>query len=551
MNKVLSLILSLLFAAGILSAQEQACVLSNPINSSETGVYKVLCMQNGNTMLLHMEPSKPVGVKIFDSTHKLIAVQEHECHELNTNTFKTSVFKGLFEINGEAVLFFQQPHINKQLLVRVRIDGTNGRITDEEIIGQSKSLAKPMQFYVMQNKRSDGYSVLYCTDVPQFKECEVTVKYYSNKHEITKEMPIPVDRKPYDYMGVVGADELPEGTCITLRFSELKVNGTFSGIGRDPKASVYEYYLGVYYIPKDSSIVHSRVLDLTTDFSPYYVHSTYNHFAKSVNILALSYRDILLRNGLEMLPSALTAVLFLKYDDESGDIHHNWINNQIANTYLKQRTDTNHWYQGIPVKYFTTKTGLSTVVSEAYNRHNSVETNARANVHETFFGNIGITQFDDEGEEIWGTVLPLSQYYKSYRQYYPPTELGKRYQDQDLFSDLPAQVHERQFVSLNVYARNNNHYIIANDLKENLNSNLAKPGDTVFSCLTASAVCYKVNRKNEVNKYSLLGECPEAEHRASFIEGADFDEKRGVYATLVQVRRGDYTALRMAWCKLD
>jgi hypothetical protein len=60
-----------------------------------------------------------------------------------------------------------------------------------------------------------------------------------------------------------------------------------------------------------------------------------------------------------------------------------------------------------------------------------------------------------------------------------------------------------------------------------------------------------VNRKNEVNKYSLLGECPEAEHRASFIEGADFDEKRGVYATLVQVRRGDYTALRMAWCKLD
>lgn len=531
-------------------SQEQACTLSNPISESETGVYKVLCMPNGNTLLFHMEPSKPIGVKVFDSSHKLIAVKEHGGSELNVNIFKTSLFKGLFEINGEAVLFFQQPYLNKQRLVRMRLDGNTGNIISEEVIGESKGLAKPMQFYVMHDKRDGTYAILYCTDVPQFKECEVSVKFYNEKHEMKTELPIVIDRKPYDYMNVLSADVLPEGTCITLRFAELKMNGTSSSIGYG-RSAIYENYLGIYYIPKNSKEVQSKVIDVTTDFYPYYVQSSYNKFANSVNVLALSYQDILLRNGLENKPAAFTAVLFLKYDENSHDIQHSWLNNRMATDYLKQRTDTNHVYRGIPVKYFTTSTGLSTVISESYDRYQNVESNARSSVYETFFGNIGVTQFNDEGEEIWGTVLPVSQYYKSYKHYYSAFELGKRHQDQDLFNDWPAQIYGRQFVSLNAYERNHNHYIICNDLKENFRRNFSAATDTVFDFLTANAVCYKINRKNEVAKYNLLGDAPEAEYRASFIEGADFDERRGVYATLVQIRRRDYTALRMAWCKLD
>lgn len=531
-------------------SQEPACTLSNPISIAETGVYKVLCLQNGNTMLLHLEPSKPIDVKVFDSTHKLIASKEHGGSELNVNVFKTSLFKGLFEVNGEAVLFFQQPYLSKQRLVRMRIDGTTGNIISEDVIGQSKSMAKPMQFYVMPDKRDGTYAILYFTDVSQFKECEVSVKFYNSKHEVKTEVPVAINRKAYDYMNVLSADVLPEGTCVTLRFSELKVNGTAGGVG-DGRSAVYENYLGIYYIPKDSQVVQSRVIDLTTDVYPFYSQASYNKFANSVNVLALSYQDIVLHNGLDRQPSALTAVLFLKYDENGRDLQHAWINNSMATDYLKQQTDTNHMYRGIPVKYFTTSTGLSTVISQSYNRYQNVETNARSSVFESYFGNIGVTKFNDEGEEIWGTVLPVSQYFKSYKHYYSAFELGKRHQDQDLFSDLPEQIHNRQFVSVNAYEHNRNNYIIYNDLKENFGRSFRAASDTVYDFLTANAICYKINRKNEVTKYNLLGGEPDAEYRASFIEGADFDERRGVYATLVQVRRRDYTALRMAWCKME
>jgi hypothetical protein len=48
-----------------------------------------------------------------------------------------------------------------------------------------------------------------------------------------------------------------------------------------------------------------------------------------------------------------------------------------------------------------------------------------------------------------------------------------------------------------------------------------------------------------------LGEPLPKEYKSSFIEGADFDEQRGVYATLVRYKRGEYVSIRMAWVKMD
>jgi hypothetical protein len=116
---------------------------------------------------------------------------------------------------------------------------------------------------------------------------------------------------------------------------------------------------------------------------------------------------------------------------------------------------------------------------------------------------------------------------------------------------MPAQIYNRQFVSCNAYKSQGNFYVIYNDLKENFEKGLNIKPDTVFTSDKSNAVCYKIGRNRETVKYNLFGDAPEPEYKASFIEGADFDEQRGVYATLIQLSRRDYKALRMAWCKLD
>ena len=102
---------------------------------------------------------------------------------------------------------------------------------------------------------------------------------------------------------------------------------------------------------------------------------------------------------------------------------------------------------------YTNDNGLSTIVSEGYDRYDEPETRARYN-YETFLGNICITQVNDDGNEIWGTILPKSQCITSYKRFYHPIEFAKKNEEAFPFYDLPDQVYQNQFLSFNTYQHN-------------------------------------------------------------------------------------------------
>ncbi len=112
-----------------------------------------------------------------------------------------------------------------------------------------------------------------------------------------------------------------------------------------------------------------------------------------------------------------------------------------------------------------------------------------------------------------------------------------------------CRVYNRQFLSANIYFANSNCYIVYNDYNKNFTNNLRNPGDTVYAFANTNACYYKVDKKREVTKTYLFGEPARNEFKSSFIEGADFDELRGTYATLVQRKRGNNISLYMAWCR--
>jgi hypothetical protein len=595
------ILLTLLFLACNGFAQEKY-EMSKPVDFRKAGVFKVLCMKNGNTMLFHFENNKPITVKIFDSSRKEIASKEHLCKVLDILLLEDVEIKGLFEINGEAVMFFDQDRYSKHGLVRLRFDSRNGALIEERLIGQSKGENKRMRFYVMQHKNEDKYSVLFSTDKNHPKECDLFVVTFNNKHESVRETQLELARKKYDYLDVIGASYTGNGIMVTLGLSTLRMNGTISHSGGgydpnsnvvnssqlagnstasnssrydptnssfgpnmfpvnnnlnsnndelDPTGNVSDHFLAIYYIPNDSSGVRTKMADVSTEVYPYHVFCTRNSFAGSINLLLQGYRDAYIKSGLEMFPAAILHQVLLKMDENDLGIKFKWINNVEANTYLRQRTDTNHFFTGLPLAIFTNENGLSTMVSESFVRYKNVESSARPNVYETYLGNICVTQFDDDGNEIWGTVLPKTQYYKSYRHYYYIRQQSNRWNEQVLIGDLPPQVYDRQFVSANVYTRDKNFFIIYNDAGKNFGNSLEKPGDTVYTFDNTNLCYYKINRKKEITKNYVFGNPEAREYKCGFVEGACFDEQRGVYAALVQYTRGSNVSLRMAWRKLD
>ena len=521
----LCILFSFLLCSFLCHGQEKKYDMSAPIDLKQTGVNKVLCMSNGNTMLFHFEPTDAITVKVFDSTHKETASRKDACRILDTYIIKDAIFKGLFEINGEAVLFIEQEHLSRHGLVRLRFNGKDGSLVEEKLVNESPSATKPTRYYVMKNKENDSYAILFSTDVPQFLDCRIFVAYYNNKHESVREVPISVDRKKYDYLKVVDAEWQPNGISISLSVAKLNENGT-AVMNEDNRgtAAIYDHHLLIYYIPKNDTTASSVSVDASTKIFPYFSNYTYNPFANALNFLLLSYKDVAYKNGYEWRPAALIEHLFFKIDAGTMEISYKMIRNKAANEYLQKKKDTTALYEGIPINMYTNENGLSTVISQSFSRHTEAETHSRYNRF-TYLGNIALTQFDDDGNEIWGAVLPLSQRYRSYRRYYVAYELSKKWQTQSLFADLPEQVYERQFVSLNTYDHNKNLYVVFNDNDKNFNSSIDKPEDTVYSFNTTNACYYRMNRKKEITKHFLFGEPAANEYKCSFIEGADFDER--------------------------
>lgn len=545
---------SILFLSIISSsafAQEKKYYISAPTDLKEEGWNKVLCMKNGNTMLFHFEPNKRIIVKVFDTTHKEIASIKESCKLLDILTIRDTSFRGVYDINDEGVLFFDQGNSGKHELVRLRFHSANGNLIEEALVAESKSLDKRMRFYVMKNKDNDNYEILFCTDKQHPKESDIFIAYFNSKHESIKDIQLEVDRKKFDYLHVLGAESLPNGILVTLGVDKkltygrqdeataLKVGGT-----------IYEHYLSFYYIPKDSATPKTALIDLTAAVFPFYAIYTYNSFARSLNLLLFSYKPLFSQFGLNRMAGKVSSSLFFKVDEQDFTIGYSKIKNQIASDLLKQHTDTFNFFDGIPIKMFTNENGLSTLISQSVTRFGEQETRITYNL-EDYIGNIGITQFDDDGNELWGTVLPLAQYFKSYKHHYSIKEMAKRWQEQEVFGDEPPRVYNRQFVSVNAYSHDKNFYIIYNDYDKNFNNSLSKPGDTVYSFDITNACYYKINSKKEITKNYLFGKSSANEYKTSFIEGADFDEQRGIYAALVQYRKNDKVTLCMAWRRLD
>jgi hypothetical protein len=546
--------------------------ISMPVGLDEVGINKVLCMKNGYTLLFHFQINKTIKVKVFDAQHKRVANTESSCDYFDVSRLTTAMFKGLFEVNGEAVLFFEQQNGGRHSLIRLRYNGTSGKLVDETQVGKAKGLNKPLQFFVMKDKKEDGYAILFSQDVLQFRESENHVSFYNAKHEVYNDIVLDPDRKKYDYMSVVSAESRPEGVCITFGMSNLLVNGTG---GTMESMARYNNFLYVYYIPRGSKQAVARIADLSTELTPYYASFTHNAFAGTINLLMLSYRELIYRYGIDLRPSALVANLLFCFDEQTLSGNYTWLNNKLANSLLAEKTDTSASYTGLPVKMITNENGLSTVVSESYKRYQNTEGFApslipttstglngvgrfnqniaypRSQGFETYLGNLCITQFDDSGKEVWGTVLPKSQYYRSYRHYYRPQDIAKKWQDQPMFDDTPPQILERQFMSTSVQNVGDDLYIIFNDGTRNLNNTIEAPGDTVYASTLSNACYYKMNKKKEITKHFLLGDPLEKEYKSCYIEGADFDAERKEFASLIRYKRGAYVSIRMAWVKME
>ena len=390
----------------------------------------------------------------------------------------------------------------------------------------------------------------YCTDNPSPKKYDLHITFYNNKHEHVKDIPIVEERENGEHFIVLSANERSNTICLTLESGNTETNATFHALGNSTMGTIHRYLLAVFISKNRGNTKVSKLIDLSTSTLPANAEYTYNPFANTHNILMLSFKLFSYQFGLDWLPEVDISNLFLKFEEDDLKLSTKWIKNSMANDYLHKNTDTTASFTGVPLFEFTNDNGLSTLIQESYTLEKGSDFKSKPYMN-TYLGNLAITQYDDDGKELWGIVLPKNHCFKSYKGPYNYTLMSQKHQSQVIYGDLPTQVYDRQFYAINTYGKNRNFYMLFNDYNSNFNNTIKNPGDTVYSYESTNACYYKMDRKKEISKKHLFGEPAAGEFISCFTEGADFIEKTGMYAALVRSKKGETITLRMAWAWLD
>lgn len=518
-------------------AQDSTLTISAPVDIPRLGWDKVMLMSNGNTLLFHFQPRKGIIVKTFDKDRKEISSLKHICNVLDINVLDRTEIKGFHEINNEAVLFLSQFIENRETLIRLRFSADNGKLLKEEIIIQSPSFQNKVSTYIVRDDAHEGYSIFCYKQLELLPKEQLKLMTYNNEHKLIKEIPIPdLGMDSIHYAHFVSANMDVNGSiCVTLQLSKIVYY-----------PDVLDKYLVTCYLPKGAEefIVLRTKLDQAMD--SYYANYTFNPFSNSLNILLTTLQTAVLKDGLKPVTEQLFVPYMLMYDQaDFNNFQSKAVANMRANNYRKQLTGTINEFKPAAIRSFTNTNGVTTIISEEHKVHAYYK---GLPSKYTCLGNIGITQLNEQGEEIWGTVLP-KVHYIDYSML--PREHAYRHCAKKLFQGEHDKTYEEQFSGFDCHTANKNFFIVYNDLKANFDKKISVPLDTLYTYQNAHAMYHKMGRKKELSKNYLLGTPVENESRSAMIESADFDEKTGTYTTLFVYRKDEKYSVHIAWKKLD
>lgn len=218
-------------------SKEFTTTFSKPLDISSAGWNKLLVLDNGNTILFHLEPAL-LTVKIFDGNGKELVTRSFDKRHTKFNWLNNCKIKGLYEINGEAVLFVEYELLNsikkQKGLARIRFNELTGwRIHQEKIM---KSTYNPQSdsYFILKDKSSAEYSV-FClkTIVGTTAPCEFYT--FNVKHKIVSKIPLTVRTEQNNFITVLATGKENGDVFIALSLSR------YNRIVANKERAVYQH----------------------------------------------------------------------------------------------------------------------------------------------------------------------------------------------------------------------------------------------------------------------------------------------------------------------
>lgn len=559
-NILLACLCSLMLPV-ILPAQSPEVVRSQSFDEPEDGASRLLLMKNGNTLFFHFTRKKGIEVVVYNNKHHESPMEHNRVRSWKQKKMGNAALKGLFEMNGQAVVFLRQYISKKPCLYRFIFDGNTGKLLKEDIIGDLPrvgmksgyslmfgSVPTP-DFYVRKDPESEYYAVAAFNSFAHDRNERIKVTHYSPDHKKLNE----------------AFYESPQGAYKYLNFMEMYVHGDefvfVSSFAYNTRASGgKESTVMISRLTKGTKEFEYKLLDYPDSRVQPDVALKYNLVNKTLYMLAAVNAKVA-EKPYTMYTSEQNMVLQMNIIDPFVLAVKNkyFIDHPQLSEYAKDHLKYKKPYYGVIQDFRLNTDSTITLMYEeldAQVNHTTTTTFVNGQMRtgdrtsiSTTLGDIGVVRINDAGKEMSGSyAIAKLQLSAGWIDLY---FIHRRPQTSWTFRKgmINSGNYNAGFFSYDYMFANNRGYAIFNDFPRNAEDSTEnyrrKKG---MRAISAANTMLAYHDGNAVKKTYLFGD-PEAKDvsRFSMLEMNTHSEDQKSYATLMIERKGSRKKAYIVW----
>ncbi|XZF14596.1 hypothetical protein ACTHGU_00515 [Chitinophagaceae bacterium MMS25-I14] len=492
----------------------------------DKGFCKIINEKNGYAAYLYIQNRGDIDVRIYDEKHTQVSMKTLEPEY---GKLKAADVEGVYEINGNIVLFISEVDDKIPVLYRLTLDGKTGRKLEEKTIGELKKMnmgqgyamafghVPPPGFYVKKDPNSDNYAVAAFNSFASNRNERILITHYDgNNKEISKSFyQSPNDE--YKYLKYLDMTVLGNKSVRVLA-----VGQNTQSSGGDQNGSLLfgtlnagdtKFELAKIKYPNAGKIEAGLV--------------RLNPANNSLVMLSLK-NERNTRRGTEFI--AYKTVIGLDDNSLQTDI----IDPSEVNNIAKSHYGRKNGFNAIPQNLFINADGSYTVIYEEVERETSNHFTPSAfggtSMHTTtkyFLGDLGIVYYTPDGQEKSTSYIPKNQ------QLWYTYHVDLMYHS-DRIEKAQKIDRGNQFKSFAYFNSKKQDYVFINDIAKNQDRIDDKKNVTTIQGLgDCEAFCFKVGGGNGMPKREyVFPEGKKSERDMALFTVADYDREKDMFTTL-------------------
>ncbi|MBC9933365.1 hypothetical protein [Chitinophaga qingshengii] len=528
--------LCLFFIPACLYGQVPVVTLGPAVDEPLDGWDKLMQLKNGHTFWLHFSKKEGLRVAVYNYKRELVTTDSVACSLWDATDLESTEIDGIYEINGQPVIFLQQLVKYVPVFYRLILDPQTGKLLREDKLGELGTVQHRSVYvqenvashdcYVEKDPNSDYYAVAFFNGAEiqrnDSARQRIRVMHFSPSHELIN----------------TGMYYLPDSSYSYFSYIHLTVQGKnkvyLSTVGFNTKRKGNEPW---------SKVIFSMLSPDSTTFAHHVLAYTGNYGDVSGYQAYLPARDeiklVLYAPGQR---SDGGSGIFLNTMMASGKLrkHHELFFPELSKN-VRANLAYKDDYKGVPQRLTFRPDGSFTIQLEALTRYK--QGNNQINKLHTNMGDIGVATLDTSGREDETVAVAK---YQSITGVCEPFSLYRRTKSEWVFRNKIAALNTNTYLSYDYVQAPNATFVLFNDYLQYLDGNQDKGKKPLKYISDANFVCYRFYN-NKSDRLFLFG-APEVTKGYYCMMGAsDYDASQRVYATVMISRKGTEKKACVAW----